>query len=67
VERITADVALPGGLRDARRFTGVDTAVGYRLTPELTVRAGHRARLAFGVSNVDHAATASLVWWRRWR
>lgn len=48
------------------RFTGVEETVGYRISPELTVRAGHRARRAFGRVGFAHDASLALVWWRRW-
>ena len=49
-----------------QRFDGTEEVVGYRLTPELTVRAGHRARRAFGRSAFDHLGEISVVWWKRW-
>jgi hypothetical protein len=59
-------VAATGALEE-RHFTGFETIVGYRLTPELTLRGGHRAREFFGSPTFDHAAVASIVWGRRWR
>jgi hypothetical protein len=49
-----------------RLFAG-EEILGYRLTPELTFRVGHRMRRAFGVNAIDHQAAASVVWWKRWR
>jgi hypothetical protein len=66
VERITAPALLPSGAYEARRFSGVETVVGFRLTPEITLRSGHRARQAFGRTSFDQAATMSLVWSKRW-
>ena len=68
VERMNAQafVAATATL-ESRRFTGVESVVGYRLTPEITLRGGHRARQAFGLDTVDHAATMSVVWWQRWQ
>jgi hypothetical protein len=48
------------------RFRGVENVIGFRLTPELTLRAGHRAKEAFGRTEFDHAAITSLVWSKRW-
>jgi hypothetical protein len=48
-------------------YRGIEEVVGFRLTPELTVRAGHHARRAFGEDELEHAASLSIVWWRRWR
>jgi hypothetical protein len=66
VERLTAPALLPSGAYETRRFSGVESVVGFRLTPELAVRGGHRAREAFGRASFDHAAIASLVWSKRW-
>lgn len=66
VERITAPLFVPGAdLRD-QRLDGVEPVVGYRVTPELTLRAGYRARRAFGRPDFDHQGLVSVVWWRRW-
>ena len=51
---------------ETRRFTGVESVAGYRLTPEVAVRAGYRARRFFGSAELDHSAVASVVWWKRW-
>lgn len=59
-------------LRDAapvfvdQRLQGVEETLGYRLTPELTLRASHRARSVFGRSSFEHTLAVSAVWWRRW-
>jgi hypothetical protein len=66
-ERVSADRLVTAPSASASRFTGVEEAVGYRLTPELTVRAGHRARRGFGQADFGHEASASLVWWQRWK
>lgn len=47
-------------------FTGFEETVGFRVTPELTLRAGHRARQGFGRFTYEHAFSVSAVWWRRW-
>jgi hypothetical protein len=39
----------------------------YRLTPEVTLRAGYPGYRAFGDPEIEHHATASMVWARRWR
>lgn len=62
VERMSVPVPLGGRLD----LTGTEEVVGYRLTPEITVRAGHRARRPFGRPGFDHQAAVSIVWWRRW-
>jgi hypothetical protein len=40
--------------------------LGYKLTRELTFRAGHRARRSFGQAGFVQQAAVSIVWWRRW-
>jgi hypothetical protein len=47
-------------------FTGLEETIGYRLTPDLTVRAGHRARRGFFSTTFDNQIAASVVWWKRW-
>lgn len=53
-----------GAARWAR--TTAEVVGGYRLTPELTLRAGYQANRAFGVDNWQHAAVGSVVWSQRW-
>jgi hypothetical protein len=65
VERIEAPLVLPTGVQ-MQRLTGVEEVVGFRLTPEVTVRGGHRARQTFGQATTVHQFSMSLVWWRRW-
>jgi hypothetical protein len=66
-ERIGAPAASPllSALAD-QHLTAVEEVVGFRLTPELTLRVGHRARETFGGSGFVHLGEVSLVWWRRW-
>ena len=47
-------------------FNGTEEVVGFRLTPEITLRIGHRAREAFNATTYIHSGTMSLVWWKRW-
>jgi len=56
---------LPAGIVD-QHLAGVEEVVGFRVTPELTLRVGHRARRGFGRAGYDNQAEASIVWWRRW-
>ena len=49
-----------------QRLQGVEETIGYRLTPDLTLRASHRARRGFGRPGYDHTFGVSAVWWRRW-
>jgi hypothetical protein len=49
-----------------QQLTTTEEVLGFRLTPELTVRGGHRARRGFGLPGFDHQVEVSLVWWKRW-
>jgi hypothetical protein len=69
VERISAPALLPGGAGTVRvALAGIEGTLGFRLTPEITVRVGHRARRPFavGAPGFDHQSAVSVVWWRRW-
>jgi len=65
VERIASPLVLPTG-GQPQQMAGSEAVLGYRLTPEFTLRAGHRARRGFGRPGFDHQFAASVVWWRRW-
>ncbi len=49
-----------------QRLQGVEETLGYRVTPDITLRASHRARRGFGRPGFDHTVGVSAVWWRRW-
>lgn len=65
VERIDSPFVLATAVVE-QRLSGVEEVLGYRITPELTLRLGHRARSGFGRPGYDHRASVSIVWWRRW-
>ena len=65
IERMISPLVRPAGILD-QQLAGVEEVVGFRVTPELTLRLGHRARRVFGRSNYDNQTAASIVWWRRW-
>jgi hypothetical protein len=66
VERISSPAITPFSTFVDQSFTGTEEIVGYRVTPEITIRAGHRARRGFGRPGFDHLAEVSVVWWKRW-
>lgn len=66
VERIDAPAVSVSGARLDQHLTGIEPVLGLRLTPDLTLRAGYRARRGFGQGSFDHQAVVSAVWWRRW-
>lgn len=65
VERIASPLVLATGVQQ-QRLASSEEVLGFRLTPEVTLRAGHRARRGFGRPGFDHQVAVSLVWWRRW-
>ncbi len=65
-DRMSSPAVLPLGQVTQQRFNGVEEVLGYRLTPDITLRVGHRARQGFGRPGYDHQAAASVVWWKRW-
>jgi hypothetical protein len=67
VEGMSAPAASPVDDVITQRFTGVEETLGFRLTPEVTLRVSHRAREAFGARGFAHTAAVSVVFWKRWR
>ncbi|MBI2186351.1 MAG: hypothetical protein HYU37_04415 [Acidobacteria bacterium] len=65
VEHMSSPLVL-GTVVQQQRLSGVEEVLGYRFTPEFTVRVGHRARRSFGQPGYDHQASVLLVWWQRW-
>ena len=51
---------------ERQHLVGVEETLGFRLTPEVTIRGSHRARRSFGRSGFDNTAAVSIVWWQRW-
>lgn len=65
VERMSAPLITPL-LSTRQHLDGVEETIGFKLTPELTLRVDHRARRGFGRPEFDHQASLSAVWWKRW-
>lgn len=65
IERMSSPAVLPAFVVQ-QRLNGVEETLGYRLTPEITLRLGHRARRGFGRPGYDHQGAVSVVWWKRW-
>ncbi|MBI4886744.1 MAG: hypothetical protein HY824_06605 [Acidobacteria bacterium] len=66
VERMSSPRALTALAIVEQQFNGTEEVLGFRLTPEITLRIAHRARRAFGRPGFDDQAAVSVVWWRRW-
>ena len=64
VERMSSPFVI--GTIMEQHLTGVEETLGYRVTPDVTIRIGHRARRTFGAAGFGHVAAVSVVWWRRW-
>lgn len=48
------------------RLAIVETTVGFRVTPEVTVRSSYYTRKSYGVSAWDRQVGVSAVWARKW-
>jgi hypothetical protein len=64
VERI--NTTLPLAVPAQQHFNASEQTIGFRLTPEITVRASHRLIERFGVNEFGHTEAVSIVWYRRW-
>ena len=66
VERLDGPPLLTAPLGPRQTFAGTEETVGFRITPEITVRASYRGRRLFSQQEFSHQAMASVVWARRW-
>lgn len=66
VERMSSPALTPLMTLEEQHLNGIEETLGFRLTPDLTLRVDHRARQGFGRPGFDHQAAISAVWWRRW-
>jgi hypothetical protein len=57
---------LPLGVPVEQTFKANEQTLGFRVTPEITLRVSHRALERFGVNGFGHTAAVSVVWFRRW-
>lgn len=64
VERLNTTLPLAAAVR--QHFNASEQTVGFRLTPELTLRASHRLIERFGATGFGHTGAVSIVWYRRW-
>jgi hypothetical protein len=63
-ERITTTLPLAGAVQ--QHFNASEQTIGFRLTPELTLRVSHRLIERFGTPDFGHTGAVSIVWYRRW-
>jgi len=64
VERINTTLPVPDGTQ--QHFNATEQTLGFRLTPEITIRASHRQAERFGTAEFGHTGAVSIVWYRRW-
>lgn len=64
VERLNTTLPLTAAVQ--QHFNASEQTVGFRLTPELTLRASHRLIERFGTTGFGHTGAVSIVWYRRW-
>jgi hypothetical protein len=64
VERIDTTLPVPDATQ--QHFNATEQTLGFRLTPEITVRASHRQAERFGTAEFGHTGAVSIVWYRRW-
>jgi len=57
---------LPVAAATGQSFRNTEQTLGFRVTPEITVRVSHRMREPFGTTTWAHTGAVSLVWYRRW-
>jgi hypothetical protein len=67
VERMASPALTPLATLDMQYLNGVEETIGFRVTPELTIRGDHRARRLFGRPTFDQQIAVSAVWWKRWK
>ena len=53
-------------IEERRAATEFDVSLGFRISPELTVRGGYRRERIDGHTRPHDAAVMSLVWGERW-
>jgi hypothetical protein len=66
VERLEGPALLTAPEGPRQSFAGAEETIGFRVTPEITLRASYRARRLFSRDDFSHQAMASVVWARRW-
>jgi hypothetical protein len=68
VSRVTrASTPVLTGTGRVRSTRGAfELSAGYRLTQDWILKGGYEASRRYGATEWDHAATASVVWAKRW-
>ena len=48
------------------RLAMIETTIGFRVTPEVTLRSSYYTRKSYGASAWDHQVGIQAVWARKW-
>jgi hypothetical protein len=62
----TIRTTLPVAAALEQDFRNTEQTLGFRVTPEITLRVSHRMREPFGATTWAHVGAFSIVWYRRW-
>jgi hypothetical protein len=62
----TINTTLPLAVAVQQHLNASEQTIGFRLTPEVTLRASHRLVERFGTTEFGHTGAVSIVWYRRW-
>jgi hypothetical protein len=62
----TSTPVFTSGLRVRRSASAADGTIGFRLSPEITLKAGYQGSRTYMRDGWDHAAAVSFVYARRW-
>jgi hypothetical protein len=67
VNRASSPAFVSPELSVRRAATSGELTLGYRVSPEVTLRAGYQASQWYGAPRQERALALSAVWARRWR
>ena len=62
----TSTPVFAAGARTRRTGTSAEATIGYRLTPDFTLKGGYQGSRSYTAGDWDHAAALSLVVFNRW-
>lgn len=62
----TSTPVFAAGTRTRRNATATEATVGYRLSPEITLKGGYQGSRGYTAQEWDHAAAVSVVVFKRW-
>jgi len=62
----TSTPVFAAGTRTRRTGRSAEATIGYRLSPEITLKGGYQGSRAYSAQDWDHAAAVSIVVFNRW-